>query len=205
LKNVLDDLRDLIREGRGILHSVRQWSGGDSPSASVRSRFASRLVALRNRCIDVNGLLQGGRGRSAAEQALVRRDLGALWTAVREAERLLALPDEPASRRWRALGSSMRAGFPASGFPPSVQPGGRVCDGVRHAPAPDPAAAASALPAPGFEILEGEGTGADPGGRCPVCAAPVTDDPIRCARCGVLHHPDCWIYARGCAIFGCRS
>lgn len=38
---------------------------------------------------------------------------------------------------------------------------------------------------------------------CPVCADPM-DGPVRtCERCGTPHHPECWDYVPGCAVFGC--
>ena len=40
---------------------------------------------------------------------------------------------------------------------------------------------------------------------CPVCATAVTDEIAACPRCETPHHPDCWEYAGGCAIFGCDS
>jgi hypothetical protein len=42
---------------------------------------------------------------------------------------------------------------------------------------------------------------------CPICACTVTDDEKQhiCETCGTPHHMDCWEYAGGCAIFGCRK
>ena len=42
---------------------------------------------------------------------------------------------------------------------------------------------------------------------CPVCASIITDEekPKKCEYCSTLHHSDCWKYAGGCAIFGCKK
>ena len=45
---------------------------------------------------------------------------------------------------------------------------------------------------------------------CPVCATELADpsrqlDEVRCARCDVAYHHECWEYAGKCAIYGCRS
>ena len=42
---------------------------------------------------------------------------------------------------------------------------------------------------------------------CPVCACTVLDDEEQhvCENCHTPHHKDCWDYAEGCAIFGCRK
>ena len=40
--------------------------------------------------------------------------------------------------------------------------------------------------------------------HCPVCGCLVEDEPIVCEKCETVHHSDCWEYAGGCAIFGCR-
>ena len=40
---------------------------------------------------------------------------------------------------------------------------------------------------------------------CPVCATAIKDEIASCPRCETPHHPDCWDYAGGCAIFGCDS
>jgi hypothetical protein len=39
--------------------------------------------------------------------------------------------------------------------------------------------------------------------RCPVCGAPIERPPRLCPSCDTPHHPECWEYAGGCAIFGC--
>ena len=41
--------------------------------------------------------------------------------------------------------------------------------------------------------------------RCPVCATPISGSPIICDRCDTPHHDDCWSYAEGCAVFGCKK
>lgn len=41
-------------------------------------------------------------------------------------------------------------------------------------------------------------------GRCPVCGSTIGRDAKSCKRCAVRYHPDCWTYAGGCAVYGCR-
>jgi len=41
--------------------------------------------------------------------------------------------------------------------------------------------------------------------RCPVCGTDVIEQPKTCPRCATPHHRECWDYAGGCAIFGCRE
>jgi len=38
-----------------------------------------------------------------------------------------------------------------------------------------------------------------------VCSCEVRDEAKRCPRCDTPHHPDCWAYVGGCAIFGCDA
>ena len=40
--------------------------------------------------------------------------------------------------------------------------------------------------------------------HCPVCATIIKEEPRLCERCETPHHQDCWDYAGGCALFGCR-
>ena len=40
--------------------------------------------------------------------------------------------------------------------------------------------------------------------HCPVCATVIKEEPRLCERCETPHHQDCWDYAGGCALFGCR-
>ena len=40
--------------------------------------------------------------------------------------------------------------------------------------------------------------------HCPVCATVIKNEPRLCERCETPHHHDCWEYAGGCALFGCR-
>ncbi len=52
----------------------------------------------------------------------------------------------------------------------------------------------------GVEILEAVPTGE---GDCPVCAHPLSEATVRCAKCRAPHHPDCWDYLGGCATYAC--
>lgn len=46
----------------------------------------------------------------------------------------------------------------------------------------------------------------DPGGgRCPVCSTSISEGGVRCSRCDVPHHEDCWDYSGGCAVYGCHE
>lgn len=40
-------------------------------------------------------------------------------------------------------------------------------------------------------------------GVCPVCANPLDLSPQRCSDCHTPHHPECWAYFGGCAVYGC--
>lgn len=41
--------------------------------------------------------------------------------------------------------------------------------------------------------------------RCPVCGEPPGEEPMICPHCETPHHPDCWAYVPGCAVFGCSE
>ena len=38
---------------------------------------------------------------------------------------------------------------------------------------------------------------------CPVCRREITELSALCRRCETPHHPDCWDFSRGCAVFAC--
>lgn len=40
-------------------------------------------------------------------------------------------------------------------------------------------------------------------GHCPVCGVHIGAELVACPRCETQHHPDCWEFAGGCAIYGC--
>lgn len=40
--------------------------------------------------------------------------------------------------------------------------------------------------------------------HCPVCSTTITGETHTCTRCNTPHHKDCWEYAKGCAIYGCK-
>jgi hypothetical protein len=42
-------------------------------------------------------------------------------------------------------------------------------------------------------------------GACPVCGTAVEEGPGRCARCKTPHHPECWEYLGGCAVYACAA
>jgi predicted RNA-binding Zn-ribbon protein involved in translation (DUF1610 family) len=41
--------------------------------------------------------------------------------------------------------------------------------------------------------------------NCPYCLSPVEeqDERVRCPRCGVVHHADCWKTNGSCSVYGC--
>src|SRR5688572_13585267 len=41
--------------------------------------------------------------------------------------------------------------------------------------------------------------------HCPVCRMPARDAIAVCMACETPHHPECWAFGRGCAIFACGS
>jgi hypothetical protein len=41
--------------------------------------------------------------------------------------------------------------------------------------------------------------------HCPVCRMPTRDALAVCTSCETPHHPECWEFGRGCAIFACGS
>ena len=42
--------------------------------------------------------------------------------------------------------------------------------------------------------------------RCPVCSTGLDcGSTVVCPRCLTPHHSDCWIYAKGCSIYGCKA
>ncbi len=43
------------------------------------------------------------------------------------------------------------------------------------------------------------------GTECPVCGDQLAAEATVCNDCGTPHHHDCWLYNRGCGIYGCRG
>lgn len=41
--------------------------------------------------------------------------------------------------------------------------------------------------------------------RCPVCSSSLCEPIETCPSCRTQHHAECWSYARGCAIYGCKT
>jgi len=41
--------------------------------------------------------------------------------------------------------------------------------------------------------------------NCPYCLSPVGDqeEKVRCPKCGVIHHADCWKANGSCSVYGC--
>lgn len=41
--------------------------------------------------------------------------------------------------------------------------------------------------------------------NCPFCLNPVlsTEEQVRCPKCGVVHHTDCWKANGRCSVYGC--
>lgn len=63
------------------------------------------------------------------------------------------------------------------------------------------------MPSSDMTITTGSAMIAKTDYACPVCASIVTDNETQhvCESCSTPHHRDCWEYAGGCAIFGCRK
>jgi hypothetical protein len=40
-------------------------------------------------------------------------------------------------------------------------------------------------------------------GKCPVCSTPVGSSRSLCNSCHTPHHPECWAYNEGCAVYAC--
>lgn len=40
-------------------------------------------------------------------------------------------------------------------------------------------------------------------GKCPVCSTPIGSTRSLCNSCQTPHHPECWTYNEGCAVFAC--
>jgi len=43
------------------------------------------------------------------------------------------------------------------------------------------------------------------GVSCPVCGEGLPGAPVACPRCETPHHAECWEFAEGCAIYGCKE
>jgi hypothetical protein len=41
--------------------------------------------------------------------------------------------------------------------------------------------------------------------NCPYCLSPVEpgEERVRCPKCGVIHHADCWKANGSCSVYGC--
>lgn len=42
-------------------------------------------------------------------------------------------------------------------------------------------------------------------GLCPVCAAVMTEQVVRCDRCQTPHHAECWTYVGQCSTYACKG
>lgn len=68
-----------------------------------------------------------------------------------------------------------------------------------RAPAREPARLR--FPIPRLRVLA---VGRGDASICPVCAEAVDrSDCADCALCGAPHHPECWCYVGGCAVYAC--
>jgi len=54
------------------------------------------------------------------------------------------------------------------------------------------------------EIVWGR-AGLDPGGKCPVCGAPLGTSVVLSSSCRTPHHEECWLYLGKCSTFACRA
>lgn len=41
--------------------------------------------------------------------------------------------------------------------------------------------------------------------NCPYCLSPIerAEEKVRCPKCGVIHHSDCWKANGSCSVYGC--
>ena len=62
------------------------------------------------------------------------------------------------------------------------------------------------LPSPADFVLSKVKEVLDEQTRCPVCGSPLSRGRIvRCAKCGSIHHAECWLFNGLCATFACGS
>ncbi|HEY3225897.1 MAG TPA: RING finger protein [Planctomycetota bacterium] len=62
------------------------------------------------------------------------------------------------------------------------------------------------LPSPADFVLSKVKEVLDEQTRCPVCGTPLSRGKIvRCAKCGAIHHAECWLFNGLCATFACGS
>ncbi|HTF55778.1 MAG TPA: RING finger protein, partial [Planctomycetota bacterium] len=60
------------------------------------------------------------------------------------------------------------------------------------------------LPSPADFILSKVTEVLDEQTRCPVCGSPLSRGRlVRCAKCGAIHHAECWLFNGLCATFAC--
>ena len=62
------------------------------------------------------------------------------------------------------------------------------------------------LPSPADFVLSKVKEVLDEQTRCPVCGSPLSRGRlVRCAKCGAIHHAECWLFNGLCATFACGS
>lgn len=185
-----------VRQG---LHSLRSAYADGTLTPEVLARAVSRLTSMKSRALAIHGELEGAGVLASSRFAEARRTFGSIWTDVRETHAALDLarrelgvaPPRPTriDATWQALKSKFVAGWPRAVLPPLLR-------GAR--PGPERAREAAA---PGAEL---GGLDCRPDARCPVCAEEAGAGARRCPRCEAVHHPECWDWAGGCGIYGCR-
>jgi len=194
----------LALEAKQLAHGVRKAYLEGALTAGAVARAASHLGGIKARSIAIHGELSGGREATPEPLAESRRQFGFVWSSVRTVHATLALayrhhgvtPPRPTrvDAAWRALKSKFVAGWPASALPPRLE-------SARPPPSVPP-------PAPGDAIVAGAlgGMQLDPASAsCPVCATALSEPRIECPTCAVFHHAECWDYAGGCGVYGCRK
>lgn len=183
----------LALEAKQALTSLRIAYAEGVLTREALARAVGRMTSLKSRGLAIHTEFETAGRLASSELAEARRQFGAVWSSVRDMEAAVQLAcrnlgvDRPRRTRidttWNAVKSKFVSGWPRTNLPPLVT--------VPR----DPELAAE----PTHDT-----TGPD-GARCPVCSDALDERVIQCANCEAYHHAECWSYAGGCAIFGCKK
>lgn len=192
----------LSLEAKQGLFSLRSAFTEGTLTPEALARAVSRLTSIKSRALSIHGEFEAAGSLSTSRLADARRHFGSIWASVRGMHTTLSLAHRelglvaPRPTRidatWGALKSKFVAGWPRLVLPPAIVPTPPRVERDAVVPAVLPSGAELG----GLSVL--------PGARCPVCAGERTAESIDCPRCGAVHHRECWDYAGGCGIYGCR-
>lgn len=166
----------------------------------IRYRFKSRLFMIKQRAGEVAKTLRETEGLTTAQAMNTRREMGFVNASIRECDRYISLPSTvaPLDLSWLDLPAAPPPeeelgwlDLPAGGGDPEL-------------PEPGIDMSWTDLPAGGEGVADEPVPVSLPGVHCPVCGDPEDAQPVACPRCAVRYHKECWEYAGGCAIYGCR-